>query len=119
MHCCLPLKVTKLINAFNKYLPEKENFVPLALGKKGDASFEEVFRIAEASRSDYIKIMKAEKDKLLLPKPLETFEDMSSDKGIEHMAFYGVGQIMLKKSAEAAPAAYEVKEEYSFTKATC
>ena len=54
------------------------------------------------------KELKSEDKDGLLPEALETFQDISSDEGISQIAFYGVGQVVLKKSAEAAPAAYEV-----------
>ena len=34
----------------------------------------------------------------LLPPPNETFEDMTSDEAISNIAFYGFGQVLLKRS---------------------
>ena len=76
--------------------------------KEVDAMVEDVFGIAEASESPITKEIKSEDKDGLLPEALETFQDISSDEGISQIAFYGVGQVVLKKSAEAAPAAYEV-----------
>ena len=70
---------------------------------------ESAFGITRASESELTKEVRAEHGKGLLPEPLETFEDMSSDEGISQMAFYGIGQVMLKKSDATADAAYEVR----------
>ena len=72
---------------------------------------ERAFGLAEASESELTKEMRIEHKTGLLPEPLETFEDMSSDEGISQLAFYGAGNINLKKSTEATPAAYEVNKE--------
>ena len=71
-----------------------------------------VFGIAKASESELTIEMKADHEKGMLPEPLETFEDMSSDEGISQMAFYGIGQVMLKKSVVAAQATYEVNMKH-------
>jgi hypothetical protein len=36
----------------------------------------------------------------LLPPPTETFEDMTSDEAISNIAFYGFGQVLLKRSSK-------------------
>jgi hypothetical protein len=36
----------------------------------------------------------------LLPPPNETFEDMASDEAISNIAFYGFGQVLLKRSSK-------------------
>ena len=74
---------------------------------------ESAFGITQASESELTKEVKDKYDgKGLLPEPLETFEDMSSDEGISQMAFYGIGQVMLKKSDATADAEYEVRYKY-------
>merc|ERR1712027_127858 len=77
--------------------------------KEVDDMVKSAFGITQASESELTKEVKDKYDgKGLLPEPLETFEDMSSDEGISQMAFFGIGQVMLKKSDATADAAYEV-----------
>ena len=78
--------------------------------KEVDAMVESAFGITQASESELTMEVRAKYDgKGLLPEPLETFQDMSSDEGISQMAFYGIGQVMLKKSDASADAEYEVR----------
>ena len=101
----------RIFHTLDKHLPQglfKPTFFKSE--KEVDDMIENAFGIAQASESELTKEEKAEHGKGLLPEALETFEDMSSDEGVSQMAFYGIGQVMLKKSALAAPAAYEVKD---------
>ena len=80
-----------------------------------DDMVKNVFGIAPASEAgkdqDKKCLLAGQGEKCRLPEALETFEDKSSDEGISQMAFYGIGQVMLKKSDEATPAAYQVRKE--------
>ena len=119
----LPFQVNKILakrifQTLDNHLPQgmiKPSFFKSE--KDVDAMVDSVFGVTEASESEITMKRKTKHDKGLLPEALETFEDMSSDEGISQMAFYGIGQVMLKKSDEAKPAAYQVMTE-SLSKVT-
>ena len=99
-------------------LPRQEKPIFFMSEEDVNAVIETAFGIFEASESDLTKERNRVKwsngqmvqSSGLIPEPLEIFEDTSSDEGISQMAFYGIGQALLKKSAEVKPAAYEGKE---------